>query len=270
MSLIRLSLTSALATLILVLSVQAAGEASNDDRAQLFQERAYQGKPLTFWLKVIRDRDEDQLSAAFDAVHSLGPDAWVAVPELARLIEAPFTAINMDGDSEEAVAAKLFDISVRSEAIETLGWIGESAAPSTSALLKWGLMKRVSPPAKHSAEKDELFIELVAMDAEQRMRVAGAIAQFGSHSFPVIARMLASTDVTKRKLAVAILSQDALPVATELLRSEACDDRELGLQILKDMDLVVAPSHIDELSRQIRENCTLVTKVQSRRANAAF
>jgi hypothetical protein len=270
MSSIRLFLTSALAILLLALSAQAAGETNDNDRDQLFQERTYHGRPLTFWLKVIRDRDEDHLSAAFDAIHSLGPDAWVAVPELARLIEAPFTTINMDRDSEEVLAAKLFDISVRSKAIETLGWIGESAAPSTSALLKWGLMKRVSPPAKHSAERDELFIELVAMDAEQRMRVAGAIAQFGSDSFPAIARMLASTDATKRKLAVAILSQDALPVATELLRSEACDDRELGLQILKDMDLVVAPSHIDELSRQIRENCTLVTKVQSWRTTTAF
>ena len=34
------------------------------------------------------------------------------------------------------------------------------------------------------------------------------------------------------------------------------------LQILKDMGLVVSAVYIDELSRQIRENCTLVTKVQ--------
>jgi len=270
MSSVRLFLTSALATLILAVSVQAAGEASNNDRDQLFQERTYQGKTLTFWLKVIRDRDEDQLSAAFDAIHSLGPDARVAVPELARLVQAPFAAIDIDRDSQEILAAKLFDISVRSEAIETLGWIGESAAPSTSALLKWGLMKRLSPPAKRSAEKDELFIELVAMDAEQRMRVAGAIAQFGSDSFPAIARLLGSPDVTKRKLGVAILSQDALPVATELLRSKSCDHRGRGLQILKDMDLVVAPNYIDELSRQIQENCALATKVQSRRTKTAF
>jgi hypothetical protein len=255
-------LTSALATLIFVVSASAAVEKSGDDRDQLFQERTYQGQPLTFWLKVIRDRNEDKLAAAFDAIHSLGPDAWIAVPELTRLVEAPFVAINIDHDSQEAVAAKLYDITVRSEAIETLGWIGESAAPSTMALLEWGLMQRISAPAKHSAERDELFIELVAMDAEQKMRVAGAVAQFGRDTFPAIARMVASADPAKRKLAVAILNQDALPVATELLRSEACDDRELGLQILKDMDLVVAPNHIDELSRQIRDNCTLVTKVQ--------
>src|SRR5262252_10624576 len=121
----RMFLTSAMATLIFVVSASAAVEKSGDDRDQLFQERTYQGQPLTFWLKVIRDREEDRLSAAFDAIHSLGPDAWVAVPDLTRLVEAPFVAINLDRDSREAVAAKLYDIAVRSEAIETLGWIGE-------------------------------------------------------------------------------------------------------------------------------------------------
>ncbi len=262
MTSIRLILTTALATLMFFVSAQAAAERAGDDRDRLFQERTYQGKPLTFWLKVIRDRDDEQLSAAFDAIHSLGPDAWVAVPDLARLVEAPFAAIDIDRDSEDTVAAKLYDVAVRTEAIGTLGWMGESAAPSTRALLDWGLTKRVIPPVKHSPDSDELFIELVAMDAEQRMRVAGAVAQFGQATLPAIAKMLASTDASKRKLAVAILSQDALPVATELLRSKRCDDHELGLQILKDMDLVVSAVYIDELSRQIRENCTLVTKIQ--------
>jgi len=44
----------------------------------------------------------------------------------------------------------------------------------------------------------------------------------------------------KRKLAIAILCQDALPVAAELWQSGSCEDRRPGLQILKDMDLVVA------------------------------
>ena|SRR5215475_7618219 len=46
-------------------------------------------------------------------------------------------------------------------------------------------------------------------------------------------RMLASSDAPKRKLAVAILSPDALPVATELLQSGSCEDRRLGLQNLE-------------------------------------
>jgi len=160
------------------------------------------------------------------------------------------------------VASKLYDIAVRSEAIEALAWIGEPASSSTTALVQWGLARRISPHMKRSDENDELYIELVAMDAEQRMRVAGAVAQLGKGTFPLIARMLASSDTSTRKLAVAILRQDALPVATELLRSDKCDDRRLGLQIMKDMDLVVARSQIDELSRRIDENCAALTKLQ--------
>ena len=80
MTSIRLILTTALATLMFFVSAQAAAERAGDDRDRLFQERTYQGKPLTFWLKVIRDRDDEQLSAAFDAIHSLGPDAGSQCP----------------------------------------------------------------------------------------------------------------------------------------------------------------------------------------------
>ena len=36
-------------------------------------EPKYQGKPLTYWLKIIDDRDDEMISLAFDAVRSLGP-----------------------------------------------------------------------------------------------------------------------------------------------------------------------------------------------------
>jgi hypothetical protein len=114
---------------------------------------------------------------------------------------------------------------------------------------------------KRSPDNHDLFIELVAMDAEQRMHVAGAVAQLGHDTFPLLARMLASSDAPKRKLAIAILSQDALPVAAELLQSGSCEDHRLGLQILKDMDLVVARTQIDELSNQIDEICSTLTKL---------
>ena len=219
------------------------------------------GKPLTFWLKALRDRDEKLISDAFNAIYSLGDDAWVAVPELSRIVAAPFEPIGVDDDSRETIASKLYDISIRNEAIEALGWIGESATPSTPSLVKWGLMQRVSPDYKRSSQNDELFIELVTMDAEQKMRVAGAVSQLGRDTIPAVAKMLASPDVSRRKLAIAILSQDALPVATELLRSDTCDDKRLGLRIMKDMDLVVALPYIDELAHQIAEKCGILTKV---------
>lgn len=262
MTTIRILLTTLFLAATLVSSTYAAAEGTDNDRDRLFQERTYLGRPLTFWFKALRGRDEKWLSDAFGAVRSLGDDAWVAVPELTNIVGAPFEPISIGTDSMDVVAGKLYDISVRSEAIDTLGWIGEKAAPSTVALVKWGLMQRISMTSKRSADNDELLIELVAMDAEQKMRVAGAVAQLGHETIPIVAKMMASSDPSQRRLAIAILSQDALPVATDLLRSNSCDDQRLGLQILKDMDLIVARAHIDELTRRIAENCSALTKVQ--------
>jgi hypothetical protein len=231
-----------------------------------FQERTYQGKPLSFWLKALRERNETLLSRAFEAIHSLEEDAWVAVPDLTRLVAAPFEPIQVGTDSPETVASKLYDIAVRSEAIETLVWIGEpSASASAEGLVRWALTERLAAQlTTRNPEQMDLYIELVAMDAEQRMRVAGALASFGPSTIRLIANLIASENAAERKLGVAILSQDALPVATELLHSEACDDRELGLQILKDMNVVVAQSYIDVLTSRIREKCSVLTKVHRR------
>ena len=46
-------------------------------------------------------------------------------------------------------------------------------------------------------------------------------------------------------------SQGALPVASGLLRSSKCEERALGFQILKDMDLIVAKPYLDELTRML-------------------
>jgi hypothetical protein len=240
--------------------------AQNADTPSLraFQEGTYQGKPIVFWLKVLRDRNEELMSDAFDAVRSLDRDAWIAVPDLTRLVAAPFVPIRAGTDSHEVIASKLYDIAVRTEAIDILTTLGESGAPAAITLVQWALTERIAVEPFDIADDKELFIELVALDAEQRMRVAGAVSAFGPVAFPMIAALITSPDSARRKLAIAILSQDALPLAAELLHSEACDDRDLGLLVLKDMDLVVDEVQIDELARQIRTNCTLLSKFQKR------
>jgi hypothetical protein len=187
---IRALLATLFLSLTLVSSAQAASARTNNDRDRLFQERTYMGKPLTFWLKALRDRDEERMSDAFSAIYSLGDDAWVAVPELSRIVAAPFEPIRIGDDSMETVASKLYDIAIRTEAIEALGWIGKSAAPSTPSLVKWGLMQRVSPDYKRSSQNDELFIELVAMDAEQKMRVADAILRVSPANIDKLAQQI--------------------------------------------------------------------------------
>jgi hypothetical protein len=251
MTSIRLLIRATVVVLSIAIVAPAASASNDDPPVRPFQERTYQGKPFTYWLQVIRDRDKEMIPLAFDAIHSLGQDAWIAVPELTRLVAAPFDPIHIGDDSRKLLASKLYDIAVRTEAVETLGWIGEPASPSGITLIRWALTSRIAPGAFSGAEDGELFIDLVTMDTEQRMRVAGAIAAFGPGASPLIAGLLSSPDATKRKLGVAILSQRALPLAAELMRSHSCEDRQLGFLILKDMDLVVAPSYLDELQQRM-------------------
>src|SRR5687768_9353042 len=56
---------------------------------QTLREPRYQGKALSYWLKVIRNRNEDLMPLAFEAIGTLGPDASSAVPELTRVRRRP-------------------------------------------------------------------------------------------------------------------------------------------------------------------------------------
>jgi hypothetical protein len=89
------------------------------------------------------------------------------------------------------------------------------------------------------------------MDILERMRVAGAIAQFGRGSILALAALLVSSDEEGRKLAVAVLSEKALPIAAALLKSQECEDRKLGVAILVDMWPVVARDHLIELKSAV-------------------
>ncbi len=211
----------------------------------------YLGKPLTYWLQVLRDRNEEMMSLAFDAIRGLGPEARQAVPELTAIVAAPFNPIRIGKDSPKAIARKLYDIEVRAEAIDALAAIGESASAATAPLIRWALTTRVIPEAVRNTDDEELFIELIMMDTEQRMRIASAIGSLGPDASEAIASLVASPDPMKRKFGVAILNEGAPPIASKLLRSRKCDDRALGLAILKDMDLVVARPHLDWLQNRI-------------------
>jgi hypothetical protein len=50
---------------------------------------------------------------------------------------------------------------------------------------------------------------------------------------------------------VAILSEGAIPIAADLLKSYNCDDRRLGIAILTDMWPVVPREHLTELKNML-------------------
>src|SRR5215475_10252250 len=58
---------------------------SSDGRdVGVLDDLTYGGRPLSYWLNIIRERDEKMISLAFEAIRSLGPRAAAAVPELTR------------------------------------------------------------------------------------------------------------------------------------------------------------------------------------------
>jgi hypothetical protein len=234
---------SVAAILVLVLGTNAPASPAD--------EREYLGKKLNYWIQVIQDRDERMISLAFDAIRSLGPDGQAAVPDLISLVVAPFSPIRIGTDSQKVIASKLYEIEIRAAAIDTLAAMGEPASSAIVPLVRWALTPKVIAENIHNDDAEELFVELVMMDTQQRMRIAGAISEFGADASPAIAVLLSSQDAEKRKFGVAILGPDVLPIAAQLLRSRHCDDQNLGLLILQDMNLVVPEAHLNALQNLV-------------------
>jgi hypothetical protein len=174
-------------------------------------------------------------------------DASQVVPQIMQVISEPFDPIQVGIDNDDTIAFKLSDIECRAEAIEALRDIGEIAAISSGVLIDWALTVRVVAPPGPSLVWDRLFVDLITIDVLERMRVAGAIAEFGPAAVSFIVSALKSPDGERRKLAVTILNEKALIVSAVLLKSRNCDDRELGRAILWDMWPVVSRSHLSDL-----------------------
>ena len=208
---------------------------------------SFMGKPLSYWLTSIRNRDR-QMALAFDAIRNLGPAASIAVPDLIRIVSEPFVPIEIGVDGNDAMAPKLVQFQLHSNAVDCLAAIGNSAAPSATALTEWALATKVIPVDIRNQTDQDAFVNLVGLDVLERMRVAGAIGRFIPSASLVVAELLKSPNEEARKLGVAILSERALPLATSLLKSKNCVDQELGLNMLFDMWPVVAKDHLVNLT----------------------
>ena len=225
----------------------AVKPAYDDERNPPSQEPNYQGKSLAYWLTVIRNRNEEMMPLAFEAIRNLGPEARAAVPELTRIVAAPFTPIRLGKEPDETIARKLYDLDVRSDAVDALAAIGEAASSATVPLIEWALTMRIIPAPTNSPEEHERFVDLVTLEAAYRLSVATAVQQFGHAAFPGVAKFLRSADVENRRLAVIILGTDVLPIAAHLLKSRDCDDVRLGITILGDLEPVVPKAYLTRL-----------------------
>ena len=214
------------------------------------EEPAYRGQPLSYWLKSIRDRDPENIEMAFDAIVELGPAAWRAVPELTRIVQEPFAAIQYGKDSRSTIHTKLLNIHLRAAAIDGLGAIGEAAADSAESVIRWGLTVRVLPGAKDPSP-DAVLITLIGIDVLERMRVAGAVSRFGPGASDAVQKLVESPDNEERKFSAAILNDETVLIATDLMSSQACGDRARGLSLLSAMWPVVAKDHLITLKAML-------------------
>jgi hypothetical protein len=98
-----------------------------------------------------------------------------------------------------------------------------------------------------TATDREHFIDLLALDVNERMRVAGAVANLGPAAAPAVESLLTSDDVDAEKLAVAILNEGALPLAARFAKSSNCELRQLGITIFVDMWPVLPTEHVVNL-----------------------
>jgi hypothetical protein len=201
------------------------------------------GHPLSYWLKSIRDRDPEKIQMAFDAIVELGPEAWRAVPELTKIVAEPFAPIEFESDSRSQIHRKLLDIQLRAGAVDSLGAIGEAAASSAGPVIRWGMTIRVLPGHTRSSA-DPFLIELIGIDVLERMRVAGTVARFGRDASGAVQKLIESPDNEARKFSAAILNEATVLIATGLMTSRSCVDRELGLSLLSAMWPVVAKDHL--------------------------
>jgi len=200
------------------------------------------GHPLSYWINSIHERDEN-MEMAFDAIVELGPKAWRAVPELTRIVAKPFVPIRVDRDSRSELHAKLLDIHLRAGAVDGLGAIGEAGAAAAETVIRWGMTLRTVAPEDRPVS-NSLVIELIGIDVLERMRAAGTVARFGPAAARPVQKLLESPDNEERKFSAAILNDTAVPIAAELMHSESCKDRRLGLSILSGMWPVVAREHL--------------------------
>ena len=168
------------------------------------------GHPLTFWIQVLRERNFETFDLAIDAIVMLGPGAKAAIPELTQVLNEPFNPITFGTDTREEIRSKLLSIHFKAGAVDGLGAMGEEAAGTADAVIRWGLTRRVIASDARPRSTDGILIGLIGVDVLERMRAAGAVARFGANAAGPVQSLIQSDDNEKRKFAAAIMNDETV------------------------------------------------------------
>jgi hypothetical protein len=132
------------------------------------------GEPLSYWLKVIRERNTEELGMAFDAIVELGPAASAAVPELTQIVAEPFTPIRLGRDDKREVLSKLRIIFMKGGCHRWSRRYRQKASPSARSVIEWSLTNSCSSARGPRCQR---AVHRTCLDGVmERMRGAGTVA----------------------------------------------------------------------------------------------
>jgi hypothetical protein len=125
----------------------AAAKEEKLPAAEEKKEPVYRGKPLSYWIKALKDKDRMTRKEAIQALGGIGPDAKAAVPALLGMVKEKDLFLSSDALASlrkigtAALPAlkkglKNKEASVRQAVLTVLGTMGADAKSAVPALIK--------------------------------------------------------------------------------------------------------------------------------------
>src|SRR5262249_29059514 len=78
--------------LVLIPLLSSQAQEGRKEPAATMEEVRFKGKPASFWIKKLQDKDPAERKEAVEAMGAIGPDAKAAVPALIEALEDDNTA----------------------------------------------------------------------------------------------------------------------------------------------------------------------------------
>jgi HEAT repeat protein len=214
-------------TLVLLVAVSPAWAAPAGPQSVAKEPATYKGKPASFWIHKLQDKDVQARREAVMALKTIGPEAHDAVPALLLALrddddsavrEGTVDALGEIGPGAKAAIPALLravqdrDIQFRCRAMHALGKVGAGHEVVIRTLAKMLLEDKTGPGRQASAEA---------------LRQMGPKAKL---AIPSLRRVLQEKSEWSREAAIRVLAAigpDAVPALTE------------AVQVPRDRDWVV-------------------------------
>ena len=201
-------------------------------------EARYKGKPISFWVRQLENKDAASRQEAVDVMAVIGPEASSAMPALLKTLDDDNTAVRMAtlhalrriGPGAKPAIPKLIealsdrDDNFRHAAVDALSSIGPDAKAALPALLK--AARQAEDSYKVQPGPPLMFFQAERRSIDESVLLAlGRIGRDDKAAIQALAEIVKSDDVDfdYRKRAVQALGMTgpaAGPALVEFLRSQ--------------------------------------------------